>query len=211
MSLSDDKLLKKVFSQSEAFNHFFKEVVVHVCLPDVVLTPLDWIESYEDENLLHHGAGKQDAKKVLTHLDSKNKWIYSVPNPLFQLIISTYKNVQWSPALASKRNIPTEGLFLLTFDEQLLLFDHSTGNKLASWSAYDRPESALFAVLTYCEIENIAPSEITIQLVSQESEDLMSILAPYVNVIQPFDSVTDDAVQDTYLINFLNQISYARN
>jgi hypothetical protein len=211
LSLDNDQQLKKAFSHSEALNHLFGKTIVHVCLPDLAITPIVWLESNEDENMLTHVAGDQLNHTVLTTVDSKNKWIFGVPNSLYKLIISTYKNVQWAPTLVSKANLVKEDLVVIVFENQLLLFDTKSDNQLSSWTTYDQPQSVLFALLSYCEINEIQPTGLTIHLIAEHYLEIRESIQAYFKQVSYLTDSSSDELSESYLFNFLNSLNNASN
>jgi len=214
VELFEESGLKKLLSHSDVFNHLFKHVHVYTCLYNEIATPIDWIESNEDENLLRHACGKQDDYFIHTFVDSRHKWIFGLPRTLNKLLKNTYKHVSVTPLLASKSDFISTDLCIIVSGNTLTLFDNQENNAWKSSLPYDNVQSALFAALSYTEIHNIEPETVSIHIIGDKNttKQLQAVLKPYfkdVQSIKPNNNATQEF--DSSLLYLLQKLSYAHH
>jgi hypothetical protein len=214
VELFEEGALKKLFSHSDVFNHLFKHVHVYTSFSNEITTPIDWIESNEDENMLRHACGNQEDFFIHTFIDSRYKWIFGLPKTLNKLIKNTYKHVSVTPLLASKSNIMTADLCIITSDNTLTLFDNEENNAWKNCLPFDNAQSALFAALSYTEINNIASETVSIDIIGNDNttKQLIALLQPYFKVVQSINSTNSTAQEfDSCLLHLLQKLSYAHH
>lgn len=214
IELNDENGLKKLFSHSDVFNHLFKHVHIYTALPNEISTPIDWIESNEDENMLRHASGKQNDFTIQTYIDSRHKWIFGLPKALHKLIKSTYKHISVTPLFAHKTSFLISNLGLLISGNTIMLFDNNENNAWKNTLTFDNEQSTLFAALSYAEIYNLAPENLTISLFCNEmtKQQIAPVLTPYFKEVKLLSTNSlNNQELESYILHLLQKLAYAHH
>lgn len=214
VDITNESVLKKLFSHSDVFNHLFNQVHVYTLLPNEISTPIDWIESNEDENMLRHASGSQKDVSIHTFIDSRHKWIFGIPNAFHKLIKSTYNRISITPLLAQKNSFLTNNIAIYITGKNVVLFDNNENHAWKSTIAFDNEKSVLFALLSYTEIYNYKPEDISISLICdyETKEQITPTLLPYFKTITPLQTeTTDNQDVESCLLQLLQKLTYAHH
>lgn len=196
--LLNTNVLKHVFSKSLLLNNIYKSVNNYVLNPNSISLPLECIEQ-EYNAYLQQACSLPENSTIISSVNSTNRFISAVPSPLYKLINAIYKDAQWQIAAANKKKFDPTRLYVLELNNKLCLFSGKQNKTLAHWSRFDDVNSVLFAMLSYCEIEQVQPDTLGVFVVSHKVEMLKETLQPYFKSISKLSSRTLDEHNNSFL------------